>query len=225
MRRFLCSDIPAAGAQVALDGPTSHHLLRVTGIAPGEQVELFDGQGVAARASLVEVREGLAVLSILEAVDPPTADRPLWLLPALVRPAAMETVIRMATELGVARITPLQTERVVARGDKSERWRRIVSASAAQCGRADVPQVDAPLTLEAALDLVGSGWRVQICVPGVDGSMADEGPLALLVGPEGGWTEEELALAVSGGVSPVGLGATTLRADTAAVVALAQALA
>ncbi len=224
MRRFLCSDIPAVGTQVALDGPTSHHLLRVTGIAPGEQVELFDGQGVAARASLVEGREGLAVLSILEAVDPPTADRPLWLLPALVRPAAMETVIRMATELGVARITPLQAERVVARGDKSERWRRIVSASAAQCGRADVPQVDAPLTLEAALDLVGSGWRVQICVPGVDGSMAGRGPLALLVGPEGGWTEEELALAVSRGVSPVGLGATTLRADTAAVVALAQAL-
>ena len=151
MRRFLCPDIPAIGQEVTLDEATSHHVLRVTGIAPGEAVQLFDGAGMAMVATLLGVVDGRAVLQVESAASSPAASRPVWLLPALVRPAAMETVVRMATELGVARISPILSARVVARGDKSARWQRIAESSASQCGRADLPRIDAPCSLGDAL--------------------------------------------------------------------------
>ena len=135
----------------------------------------------------------------------------------------METVIRMSTELGVLRVSPILSERVVARGDKSDRWRRIAQAAASQCGRADLPQIDAPCTLAEGLDAVGEGWTAVVCVPGAAGR-APEGPAALFIGPEGGWSEAELSLAQSSGVDRLGLGATTLRADTAAVAGVVRAL-
>jgi 16S rRNA (uracil1498-N3)-methyltransferase len=207
-----------------LDGPTSHHLLRVTGIAPGETVEIFDGAGVAAMAVLEEVVDGCAVLRVCSLVTAPQAARSVWLLPALLRPAAMETVVRMATELGVARITPLMTERVVAKGDKSARWQRIASAAAAQSGRADLPQIDPPSTLEDALASVGEAFNAYICAPGSQGQVTVGDSAAVFIGPEGGWTDAELTQAHAAGVEAMGLGQTVLRADTAAVAALTRLL-
>jgi 16S rRNA (uracil1498-N3)-methyltransferase len=206
-----------------MDAFSSHHLLRVTGIAPGEAVEIFDGAGQAAIAVLDRVEGGRAVLQVRELLAAPDAPHSVWLLPALLRPAAMETVIRMSTELGVLRVTPILSERVVARGDKSDRWRRIAQAAAAQCGRADLPQIDVPCTLDEGLDAVGEGWTAVVCVPGASGR-APEGPAALFIGPEGGWSEAELALVQSSGVDRLGLGATTLRADTAAVAGVVRVL-
>jgi len=223
MRRFLCEVIPGVGETVTLGTSASHHLLRVTGIAPGESVEIFDGAGSAAEASLEGVENGCAVLRITHARQALSDGRPVWLLPALLRPAAMETVIRMATELGVVRISPLQTSRVVARGDKSDRWRRIAEAAAGQCGRSDLPQVDAPVELQAAVLMIPEGWTAQVCTPDAPASVASTGPLALFMGPEGGWTPAELEAVATAGVTPVGLGPTTLRADTAVAVALSRA--
>lgn len=224
MRRFLCLEIPQVGDCVTLDGPTSHHLLRVTGIAPDETVELFDGAGRAMVAALQEVVDGRAVLRVQSQAVAPQSTRAVWLLPALVRPAAMETIVRMATELGVSRITPVHSARVVSKGDKSARWQRIVAASATQSGRADLPQVDSPMALVDALQVM-SGWTVLICAPGHGAAPLPDGPIAVLVGPEGGWTDEELAEAEASGAVTLGLGQTTLRADTAAVVALSRLMA
>jgi 16S rRNA (uracil1498-N3)-methyltransferase len=224
MRRFVCAEIPDAGELVFLAASASHHLLRVTGIAPGEAVEIFDGAGGAAVAELVEVVGGLAQLRVRERIRSPAAGRSVWLLPALLRPAAMETVVRMATELGVVRITPVRAGRVVAKGDKAERWRRIADAAAAQCGRADLPQIDSPVSLQQALSGVGGPWTAVVCAPG-DGSALPSGePVALFIGPEGGWTDEELELAAEVGARALSLGETVLRADTASVVALSRLL-
>lgn len=224
MRRFLCPDIPPIGQEVTLDEATSHHVLRVTGIAPGEAVQLFDGAGTAVVATLCGVTQGRAVLEVTSQAAAPAASRPVWLLPALVRPAAMETIVRMATEVGVVRITPLLSARVVARGDKSARWQRIAESSASQCGRADVPMIDAPRTLADALAAL-EGWSVCMCSPGAASQALPDGPVALLVGPEGGWTDEECAQVTESGASALGLGETTLRADTAAIVALSRLMA
>ncbi len=224
MRRFLCTDIPALGCEVTLDVSTSHHLLRVTGIAPGEEVALFDGAGRAVMASLQGVDSGLARLCVTSEVPTPSAARPVWLLPAMLRPAAMETVIRMATELGVVRVSPLLTDRVIARGDKSDRWRRIAAAAAAQCGRADLPQVDQPVSLCDAIEVLPDGWLAQICVPGVELPPGGSSAVALFLGPEGGWSQEELEQAREAGVTAVGLGSTVLRADTASAAAVVLAL-
>lgn len=223
MRRFLCPAIPPAGGTAYMDASSSHHLLRVTGIAPGEAVEIFDGAGQAAIAVLDRVEGGRAVLQVREWLAAPDAPSSVWLLPALLRPAAMETVIRMSTELGVLRVTPILSDRVVAKGDKSARWQRIAQAAAAQCGRADLPQIDLPCTLAAGLDAVGESWTAVFCVPGASGLVPD-GPAALFTGPEGGWSEAELALVQSSGADLLGLGATTLRADTAAVAGVVRVL-
>ena len=171
------------------------------------------------------VVDGRAQLRVQAHVDAPGAQRAVWLLPALLRPAAMEPVIRMATELGVVRITPIRAERVVAKGDKSARWQRIAQAASAQCGRADLPQIDPPCTLAAGLEAVSGPWRLQMCVPGDAGWDVADGPVALFIGPEGGWTPEELGEAEAAGATAMGLGQTVLRADTAAAVALARVLA
>ena len=136
----------------------------------------------------------------------------------------METVVRMATEMGVTRITPILSARVVARGDKSARWQRIAESSASQCGRADLPRIDAPCSLEDALVAL-EGWSVWMCSPGAGPVVIPDGPVAVLVGPEGGWTDDECAQATQAGARALTLGSTILRADTAAIVALSRLMA
>ena len=104
MRRFYVPVIGAVGVETVLGATESHHLLRVTGIAPGESVELFDGQGGSFRGVLVGVVDGCARIEVLEALTSSTPIRPVWLFQAQLRANPMDTVIRMATEVGVERI-------------------------------------------------------------------------------------------------------------------------
>lgn len=224
MRRFRAPALPAEGGRVLLDPEASHHLLRVTLVARGERVRLFDGAGAEAEARLVGVEQGLAVLE----AEPPTAARAgeeVWLLPSLVRHEAFDTLLRMATELGVTRILPVIAARSVARGERLDRWRRILSSSAAQCGRADEPEIQEPTPLAAALSAVPERYDRRVYVPGEEahpGLAPPASPCALLLGPEGGLEAAEVALAVARGFTPDHLGPNVLRADTAAVVALAR---
>jgi 16S rRNA (uracil1498-N3)-methyltransferase len=224
MRRFLTPRIPVAGEPVTLDAAVSHHLLRVTGIAPGETVELFDGQGGACLAALERVDDGRAVLSGLGSAPGREVDQTLWLLAAQLRPTAFDTLIRMATEMGVSRIIPVHSARVVARGDRRERWNRIAGQAAGQSGRGAVPEVSPPLSLEAAMAGVPETMRRIVCVPGAEPLVGTSEPVAVLTGPEGGFAQDEIAAAVAAGFLPAGLGLTVLRADTAGVVALSRIL-
>ena len=220
VRRFLVPLVPAQGDHAVLDKGTSHHVLRVTGVAPGEAVEIFDGQGVRARATLVEVRDGAALLQVAERWSDVRSSRRVHVLMAQTRAPVMDGALRMITELGVTSIRVINTERCVANGDKRARWMRIVEAAAAQSGRSIVPDVRAPLPFVQALQ-AGSGERL-ILVPGASEDEAGRGEVSLLIGPEGGLTLEEVAQAEGAGWTPIGLGGTVLRADTAAVVAVAR---
>jgi 16S rRNA (uracil1498-N3)-methyltransferase len=218
MRRFRVERI---AERMALDAATSHHLLRVVGIAPGETVEVFDAAGSIARAELAEVEQGAAILVLTERIA--ASARPQrWLLVGVVRPAAMEIVLRMGTELGLDHLWPVWTERTVRRAtERRERWTRIAESAAEQSGRATVPTIAAPRPLREALADVPCAARF-VAVPSASGSpAAPDGDAALLVGPEGGLTQREVDGAAELGFRALALGPHTLRTETAAIAALA----
>jgi 16S rRNA (uracil1498-N3)-methyltransferase len=127
----------------------------------------------------------------------------------------------MATELGVTEIHGFVAERSVATGLHMERWQKILVGAAGQCGRSAPPVLVAHDKLEGALSALPGGLSRRILVPGAEtGTQTTEG-VVVLVGPEGGWTRDELELASSAGCVPTGLGEWTLRADTAVAAALA----
>lgn len=220
VRRFLVPGVPSAGELIALDETTSHHLLRVTGIAPGESVEIFDGTGEAAEAALVKVEEGAAVLNVLRRWSDAKAAHATHVLLAQTRAQVLDGTLRMVTELGVSSIQIVHMARCVAKGDKRERWSRIIASAAAQCGRTVLPELRAPDTLSGALE--GREGACLVMVPGSPAQRPSQGAVHLLVGPEGGITPEELAHVEEAGWTPAGLGSTVLRADTAAVAAVAR---
>jgi 16S rRNA (uracil1498-N3)-methyltransferase len=224
MRRFLADPLPSTGEELLLAPDISHHLLRVTGIAPGEEVELFDGRGRAARAALVAAEGGRARVRGLSgpAAEPPRA--PLLLLAGLMRQGPFDTLVRMGTELGMTALWPVRCRRSVAHGERADRWERIARSAAAQCGRSDVPVVEAPRSLPAVLSALPPAFPRLVCVPGAPVGLAPAGPLAVLLGPEGGLDDEEVAVAQEAGFRPFGLGDTVLRGDTAAAAALALLL-
>lgn len=220
MRRFLAKNLVQEGECLTLDSSVSHHLLRVTGIAPGEIVELFDGSGKSCRAELVSVEGGEAVLRVVKHLEVSVASRRVLLVLSQLRASTMDGVLRMATELGVSQIQVVQATRCVAQGDKRERWTRVVTAATGQCGRTEVPLLPTPAPLERVLAEV-KGPRF-ICVPGAPAVEPLVDDVAILVGPEGGFTDDEVAQATGHGWIPVGLGLSVLRADTAAVAALVR---
>ena len=218
MRRFRVERI---AERITLDAAGSHHLLRVVGIAPGETVEVFDTAGAVARAQLVGVEEGAAVLAVIERVAASALPQ-RWLLVGVVRPAAMEIVLRMGTELGLDHLWPVWTERTVRRAsERRERWVRIAESAAEQCGRATVPTIASPRPLAEALADVPCADRF-VALPGVSGrAVPPAGDAAIVVGPEGGLTPREVEGAEALGFRAVTLGPHTLRTETAAIAALA----
>lgn len=223
MRRFRAPVLPGPGLPVTLEEDSSHHLLRVTGVAPGEAVLLFDGAGQEAEAVLVGADAGRARLTQVGAARA-VAVPEVHLLIGVSKHAAMDLLLRMATELGVRRIQPVLTSRCVATGERVDRWERITESAAAQCGRAELPEIAPVRRLDQALAAVPLDLERRVLVPGGPRRAPAVPPCALLVGPEGGLSEAEVQQAVASGFSPEGLGARVLRVDTAVAAALARLL-
>jgi len=214
-----------AEGRAALTPEARHYLRDVLRLGPGAELELFDGEGGAYAAHLLAGFEALALGPRREA----RPILPLWLVVALAKGEKMDLVVQKATELGATRLIAFEGERSVVRlapekaRERAERWRRIAAEAARQCGRADAPEIDAPCTLAAALGSVPpSFWRF-VLHPGGGPLPADEAPpgAAAVVGPEGGLTDTEVAACEEAGARRVGLGPRVLRAETAAVVAVA----
>lgn len=220
-RRYWSAVIPAPGERATLDPAASHHLLVVCRHPRGDVVVLFDGASRQARCRLVDVVRGRAVLEGLAEPAPPSLPSPLVvLLLARVKAGPFETALRMAAELGVHRIRPLTTARTVVTPGRDDRWERLLVAAAGQCGRDDVPALDPPLSLAEALASELPGDRL-LMAPGAPVAPRPHGDRALLVGPEGGFTDEEQEAAQAAGFRAAGLGSWTLRTDTAVAASLA----
>ena len=217
--------VPAIEDELWIEGREARHLVRVLRARPGDRLTLFDGRGTEARARVVAV-EGERVRVRVEERrsarrEPPA---PVTLYLALLKGEKLFDAVRMGTELGVSRFVLLETRHAVAkaiRPQKLERLRRVAIEAAKQSGRTELPGVEGPLALEAVppveQGLVAdpqAGARVfEVLDP--------TRPVALAVGPEGGFAEEELRTLVERGFTPVTLGPRILRAETAACALVA----
>jgi 16S rRNA (uracil1498-N3)-methyltransferase len=219
--------------ELRLERGDDHHLRHVLRLKPGDRFVASDGAGREALAELLAT--GFRLVEERSPAAEPGCQ--VWLLLALARGERFERTLEKATELGVARLTPLLTEHGVVRdpGDnRRERWQRLVREAAALAGRARLPHVDAPWSLDRALSEVDSATRLifsqgEASWPGWSGSSPDPpgklGSVALLIGPEGGFSPGELEQARAAGWQAAGLGPRNLRVETAATAALALVLA
>jgi 16S rRNA (uracil1498-N3)-methyltransferase len=217
------------GARLACTPEQANYLLNVLRLAEGDLILLFNGQDGEWRARLVDVARRRCGLLCDEQARAQQAGPDVDYLFAPLKHARLDYVVQKATEMGVSRLQPVLTRRTIAARVNVERMRANVIEAAEQCGILRVPGVLEPRRLEALLE----GWDVArsliVCdeAGAVESPLAvlsqvPKGPLAVLVGPEGGFDPAERALLLERPfVVPVSLGPRILRADTAAVAALA----
>lgn len=196
----------------------------------GQQFEIADGQG-AYVAEIVEAGKAAVVFRVLEQLPSAPALPPLTLFAALIKFDRFEWLVEKATELGAARIVPVETARseaglLAAAPKRSERWRKIARESAQQSRRTSPLEIGTALKL-AAIEF--NGWRCRLEErPGCTGlwdalEAAVPVSIGILLGPEGGWTDGERERLDGAGWQGVTLGSTILRAETAGVAAAAVA--
>ncbi len=221
-RRYHLGELPAPGQRAVLGKDTSHHMLQVCRHPRGEAVVLFDGQGREAHGRLVAVERGRAVVEIQERTAPCAPARRVTLLLALCKPAAWETSLRMGTELGLDHVIPVLCARSTVRKLRLERWHKVLLAACEQSGRRWLPTIQRPLGLPEALQEPSLPSRRLLMAPGAAPLPRPDVDIALLVGPEGGLTDDESALTRAAGFEPAGLGSHVLRVDTAVAAALTR---
>lgn len=176
---------------------------------------------------MAELREGASAEAVELLSEAGVEERAeVWLYQAVPKGKRMDLLVEKATEVGVAGITPLVCERSVVRpgNNKVERWRRIAESAARQALRLRVPEVTPPVTFGEAVGAVGDRGVLLHNVEGLDPleARAASGARALLVGPEGGWSANEIEEALRCGLSLAQLGPFRLRSETAGVVAVAR---
>jgi 16S rRNA (uracil1498-N3)-methyltransferase len=229
MTRLILGRAVDAPSTIELEGDELHYLTRVRRKRKGDAVEVRDARGRVFRALVERIEGDKALLRIelpLEAVSPVF---PVTLLVAVPKRRLMDDVVRMVSEIGADRLVPIITERSVVKpgNEKVERWRKIARESLRQCGRENPLLIDDVRPLAAALKAADKGTRL-ILHPGTDtlfpnaaGRDQVETPITVAVGPEGGFTEDEVRLAFEAGFEAVKLKMPILRIETAAVVSAA----
>jgi 16S rRNA (uracil1498-N3)-methyltransferase len=227
------------GDSSTLVGPEGHHASVVRRVRPGERVVLTDGRGTALEAAVTTVGRG-EVTCLVEAVrrDPEPAPR-LTVVQALPKGDRGELAVDLLTEVGVDRVVPWQAERCVTRwkGDKVERgrakWASASREAAKQSRRTWWPEVGEVEDTDAVVALLHDADRAWALHEGASASLAallqqealhDTGSVVLVVGPEGGLTDDELATFADAGAVGARLGPTVLRTSTAGVVGAALVL-
>jgi 16S rRNA (uracil1498-N3)-methyltransferase len=216
------------GDTAALTGSNAAHLARVLRARIGQQFDISLGDRIRS-GTITSVADDRVEFSLGEDL-PAVAVTPVTLYLAVFKFDRFEWAVEKCTELGVARIIPLlarrtETHLATAAAKRVERWRRIALEGAQQSRRLSPPEIAGPIPLQQAL--AGSEpLRIVLAESESQTTLRDlvsgqDSSLALAVGPEGGWTEEELAMFDGGGWKRASLGMTILRAETAAIAALA----
>ena len=212
------------GGQLSLDGAAGHHLARVLRVRAGERgVAVCDGLAHHLTVTTVEGdRVRGRVDEVLPTGEPP---HPTVLLQAVLPHSDFDAVLEAGTQVGITRCIPLRAVRSVGRVgvERLGRWRAVLRSAAEQSHRGAVPAIDPPADLDQALASVRDS-RILVLDPAAPTPLtppAAPGPIAIAVGPEGGWTESELDLMRSAGGVAFTLGPRVLRARLAGVVAAA----
>lgn len=230
-RRFFLPREHIRDRVATLPPPQAHHLRHVLRVPAGSEVELFDGCGGVYRGAVEFQGARVRVVSLRKVDSAPEPRSRLILGAALIKPDRFELVLEKGTELGVDEFVPLLTRFCTVRipesrwNERVKRWERIVQEACRQCGRASVPAVGRPTGFSGFLEenrSRGSGFflyeHAAQCRPL---RLPPSDRIILCVGPEGGWDEAEVSAARNAGWEVFRLGSTILRAETAAIAAIA----
>jgi 16S rRNA (uracil1498-N3)-methyltransferase len=227
-RLFIESPL-AGGSQVACSQPQAHYLGNVMRLSVGDQILLFNGQDGEWLAQIKVIRRGDCQLIIGEQIRQQSGGPDIEYLFAPVKKARLDFMVQKATELGVAALRPVITRRTNAERVKIDRMRANVIEAAEQCGVLRVPEVVEPVKLQTVLKSWESGRTLIFCDESAPVASPIEalqavprGPSAILIGPEGGFDDSERQMLQKlTFVHAISLGPRVMRADTAAVAALA----
>lgn len=249
MPQFFLPPEALAGQEFTLAGPEAFHIAKVLRCQPGQTIVLFDGKGGRFEGLIREVRQDGTVVGTLGKTLHKMSDRAavrLHLYQGLIKASHWDWLLEKGTELGAASFTPVLTPRTVVllreverAKAKQERWGRVIMAAAKQCQRAELPPVNAPIEFRDAIKTCAkAGGLTLLAWEGLSGATAHESlrpalraadhkrgdeslDVNVFIGPEGGFSEEEVELAESLGVLVFGLGPRVLRSETAALAAAA----
>jgi len=237
--RVFAAPTTAVPAEIVLSPAESHHLVVVNRARAGDPVIAFDGRGTEWTTELAEARKQGAVLRVRATRTVPRPPGEIVLAQALPKGPAMDAIVRKATEIGAARLVPLETERTQVHldGDRSDRkvekWHTAALEAAKQCGNPFVPEIApvqtlaaflaAPRTAELALiaSLHPGAQSLKVALAAFRAAHGRAPRSAVwLIGPEGDFSPAEMAAAVATGFVPITLGPLVLRSETAATYAL-----
>lgn len=237
MKRVLSSQLPQDSKSIELDSDEAHHLIHVLKIKSGETVEVLNGKGSKILAT-IELRAKKIWLHAKGKIITQLTAHPILLEMSLIKADAMEWVIEKSVELGVKKFFPVQTSHSVIQIDRKgpdffqERWQRIANQALKQCGRLDAMEVYKPISLQECLlrysqSMTPRFWcdeKSNSKTPFLEDRLKDQikQDFRILIGPEGGFSEEERKLLQNAALS-THLGPSVLRAETAAIYAISVA--
>ena len=234
--RIELKTFPVVGQKISLTGPEAKHAAAVRRMRVGEAIQLSNGQGLRVRGVVDCVEPTEVEIKVTEVIDEPRPKFQIHLAQALAKGDRDELAIQAATELGIFGVIPWQAERSISRWDGPKaakgrgRWQTIVNEAAKQSLRVFEPTVSEPKSTKELAGLVSGFDCVLILDPTAEVGITsldlpDSGRLLLVVGPEGGISDSELALLESSGAHRVHLGAPILRTSTAGLAAISALLA
>ena len=228
MTTVLATPEELAAAELRLDGEVHRHLFRALRLRPGDRVRVADGAGRARWGVVGKVGRGEASLALGEAAASNEPDRDVTLLTAVPRSTRARWLVEKATEIGVVAVRFVACARSSRRLEAAavDRLGRVARAAVEQSERARVPEVTGVHDPTELHELLAGAERRWILQPGSEDRLGESSrrPCALLVGPEGGWTDSELERLEALGCRRTGLGPTTLRVETAAILGASRAL-
>jgi 16S rRNA (uracil1498-N3)-methyltransferase len=215
------------GARVELDSAQANYLGNVMRLGEGAELLTFDGQSGEWLARITQAGKKRMTLSVERLTREPETVPDVWLAFAPVKRNPTDWLVEKATELGVAKLIPVMTRRTIAERVKLERLQTIAIEAAEQCGRSVLPSIEQPVSLAELLSTNGRTLYFADEGGGEPAASAfKQGPSTILTGPEGGFTDEERsAIRAASNAVPVSLGPRILRAETAALAALASYMA
>jgi len=219
------------GEQVTVTGSAAAHLGKVLRLRERDNLILFNGEGLDHIGRIISITRGNVAVVIVDSRETRTeSPAVLTLLQGICRNHRMDMLIQKSTELGVSSIRPIICERSVVRIDdervtkKIRHWQGIVTSACEQCGRSRIPELVGPADLPTAMQrLDENSARLMLDPDGTDtleSGIGSADSIALLIGPEGGLTETERALAIHAGFRSIRLGPRILRTETAPIAAL-----
>jgi 16S rRNA (uracil1498-N3)-methyltransferase len=212
------------GVSLQLDAGQANYLGNVLRLGAGANLLVFDGSSGEWLARIAEAGKKRMTLVVEGKTREPESIPDVWLAFAPVKRAQTDWLVEKATELGAARLIPVMTQRTVAERVRTDRLESIASEAAEQCGRTRVPEIAEPLLLRRFIDELAPSRHLYFADENGGDPLVDsfaEGPAAILIGPEGGFTGDERAFVQGAGAAAISLGPRILRAETAALAALA----